>query len=153
MHVFTLDFIIALVKHGLSPHIWPKYVPNTINLQRFQIKFTWALRYARERNGVRSEKMELERWVQISRKLCNPRWKIRPLFRVRFFSSFQRCNPLVNTTFRSGDIAVLSQEAPNSFLTCPTLRSRKYKKASWIPGFDEGMQMHRHRFGARGVLQ
>jgi hypothetical protein len=34
MHVFTLDFIIALVKHGLPPQIWPKYVPNTINLER-----------------------------------------------------------------------------------------------------------------------
>jgi hypothetical protein len=31
MHIVTLYFIIALVKHGLLPQIWPKYVSNTIN--------------------------------------------------------------------------------------------------------------------------
>jgi hypothetical protein len=63
---------------------------------------------------------------------------------VRFFSSLQRWNPLVNTTFRSGEMAIFSQETPNSFFICPTLQ----KQTHWIPGFDEGLQMH--RLGARG---
>jgi hypothetical protein len=149
MHVYH-----SFGKTWTAPQIWPKYVPNTINLERYLgvMLYQWEEWLASE--DARSEKMVrkchflhrwLELWEQISWKLCILGEK-EALF---IFSLVY--NGEIRLSIRPSIPKIwpfCRREAPNSFLTCPTLQSCKYKKPSWIRGFDEGMQ--KHRLGAMG---
>jgi hypothetical protein len=105
MHVFTLDFIIALVKHGLPPQIWPRYVPNrpTINLERIGSAFrsnllesyampvrgmVYEWRCTFRENGKKMQFFAHRTWnlsANIS-KTMHTRWKIKTTFRFFDFS-------------------------------------------------------------------